>query len=110
MINIIFYHTLILLVFFKTDAFIVYSKLFKVNKFFKINEFELYKKTKDCSITYHLYLRSFYPNSFWVKLFTCPICSAVWLCIPTAILFGIPTSTIICVSSIFLYFLIVKLM
>lgn len=110
MISVIFLHVLILLIWFKTDAFIVYAKLFKVDKYFKIDEFEDFKTTQDCSITYHLFLRSKYPNHFWIKLVTCPICSAVWLCIPTFILIGMWAVPIVCVSSLFLYYLIVKLM
>lgn len=142
MIDVIFLHTLILLIWFKTDAFIVYSKLLKVNKYFKINEYENFKNTKDASVSYHLFLRSMYPENFWIKLVTCPICLGIWLCIPTLIILCLSAIPIViwiklivfpmcltlwlyvftfvisslyiipkvCVISIFLYYLIVKLM
>lgn len=109
MISLIFIITLFLLIFFKTDAFIVYSKLFKVNKFFYIDEWEKFKNEKDITTTYHQYLRIKYPNGFWVKLITCPICLCVWLCLPILFI-KFYLFPIICVSSLFLYYLIIKLM
>lgn len=110
MISLICFKTLILLIWFKTDAFIVYSKLFRVNRFFHIKEWEEFKKTKDCSVEYHQYLRMIKPDSFWVKLVTCPICFCVWLCISTAILSGFGYACVVCVSSLLLYYLFNKLM
>lgn len=110
MIYHIFLITLILLVWFKTDAFIVYSKLFKVNKFFYVNEWEEYKNTKDCSVTYLQFLRIKIPNGFFTKLITCPICFTVWLSIIPSLFIGISSFPIICVTSLFFYYLIVKLM
>lgn len=103
--------TLILLIWFKTDAFIVYTKLLRIHKFFYINEWEEFKNTKDCTTTYHQFLRIKSPDGFWTKLITCPICFSVWLsivyCIFIDIVVGIP---IVCVCSLFIYFLITKLM
>lgn len=110
MISLICFKTLILLIWFRTDAFIVYSKLFKVNKFFNINDWEEFKKTKDCSVEYLQYLRIIRPNGFWTKLITCPICLSIWLCIPTAVLFGFGYACIVCLSTLFFYYLLVKLM
>lgn len=110
MINIILLHTLILLIWFKTDAFIVYSKLFKVNKFLKVKEWEIFKNTQDITVTYHQYLRFKYTDNFFIKLITCPICFSIWLTIFSCILVGFINLPIICVSTIFTYYLIVKLM
>lgn len=109
MLSLICLKTLILLVWFNTDAFIVYSKLFHVNKFFYINEWEEFKKTQDVTVTYHQFLRMKSPDGFWTKLITCPICLCVWLCIPTALLCGFGYTCVVCVFSLLLYYLIVKL-
>ena len=102
--------TLILLIWFKTDAFITYTKLFRINKFFYINEWENFKNTKDCTVTYHQFLRIKRPDGFWVKLITCPICLSMWLSVTSSIFIGVIGIPIVCVSSLFLYFLITKLM
>ena len=110
MIYVVFLITLILLIWFKTDAFIVYTKLFRMDKFFYVKELEEFKNTKDCTVTYHQFLRMKSPNGFWTKLITCPICFSVWLSIWLSIPIGVGSIPIVCVSSIFLYFLITKLM
>lgn len=110
MLSLICFKTLILLLWFKTDAFIIYSKLLKVNRFFHINEWEKFKETQDCSVDYHQYLRLINPNGFWTQLITCPICLCVWLCIPTFIICGLLYACSVCVLSLLLYYLIVKLM
>lgn len=110
MISLICFKTLILLIWFRTDAFIIYSKLFRVNRFFHINEWVKFKETQDCSVEYLQYLRIIKPNGFWVKLVTCPICLCIWLCIPTSILFGLGYACVVCVSALFLYYLFGKIM
>lgn len=102
--------TLILLIWFKTDSFIVYTKLFKINKFFYINDWEEFKNTKDCTVTYHQFLRMKSPDGFWIKLITCPICFSVWLSSISCIFIDVIGIPMVCVSSLALYFLIVKLM
>ena len=105
----IFLITLFLLVWFKTDAFIIYSKLFKLNKLFYINEWKEFKNTKDISVTYHQFLKIKNPDSFFIKLITCPICFAIWLSFP-AIYFNIYTYPFVCVMSLIIYYGTVKLM
>lgn len=67
----------ILVLWFNTDAFIEYVKLFKL-PFFKVNQYMLYKEEKDCSVDYHTYLLLKH-NNFFVRLITCPICLTFWL-------------------------------
>lgn len=102
--------TLILLIWYKTDAFIVYTKLFRMDKFFYVKEWEEFKNTKDCTVTYHQFLRIKFPNGFFAKLTTCPICLSVWLSILFCLFISNVGIPIVCVCSLFLYYLIVKLM
>src|SRR5512137_632895 len=68
---------LILLIWFRTDAWLEYTRLFRLNWLSLYKEFdEKYKQ--DASLTYHLFLRKDH-NCFFVRLVTCPICLAVWL-------------------------------
>ena len=68
---------LLLLIWFRTDAFLEYSKILHLNSITFHKDFEG-KQYDDASLTYHLYLRK-YHNCFFVRLITCPICLAVWL-------------------------------
>ena len=80
---------LFLLIFFRTNAWLEYCRMFHLNfpSFYKDFD-EKYKK--DFSLTYIDYLRR-YHNCFFVRLITCPICFSVWL----GILLGIITTSII---------------
>jgi hypothetical protein len=78
--------TLILLIFFRTDAWIEYCRLFHLNIISFYKDFDI-KYKEDVSLTYITYLRR-YHDCFFVRLITCPICLAVWL----GIIFSLFTS------------------
>ena len=68
---------LILFIWFDTNTFVEYAKLFKLKRFFKINLFEEYKLINP-KITYHHYIRQKHP-SFITKLMTCQPCFCFWI-------------------------------
>lgn len=68
---------LILLMWFRTDAWVEYCKLFKLDSLSFYKDYDE-KYSRDVSLTYHSYLRR-YHNCFFVRLITCPICLAIWL-------------------------------
>ena len=68
---------LILVIWFKTDAFLEYCRLFHLNSISFYKDFDT-KQVEDASLTYHIYLRR-YHNCFFVRLITCPICLGIWL-------------------------------
>lgn len=68
---------LILLIFFRTDGFVEYSRLLGFDGISFYRDFDE-KSEHDVSLTYHQYLR-YYHNCFIVRLVTCPICLSVWL-------------------------------
>ena len=68
---------LTLLVWFRTDAWLEYTKLFRLNWLSHYKDFEV-KSAEDVSLTYHVYLRR-YHDSFLIRLITCPICLAIWI-------------------------------
>ena len=96
----IFFNILLLIIWFKTDGFVEYFKVFRISKWLNVDDFEL---------TYHSYLRQ-YHNNFWVRLITCPICLSCWLLLPTLIIEGIGNYSFYVVTSTFLYYLYVKTM
>jgi hypothetical protein len=99
---------LILLIWFKTDAFLEYCLLFNIENWFKFNEYK-YEQIAIPSLTYTEFLRMKY-DTFVIKLITCPICLSVWLSIICGIIISsfvlIP---IICLLSLTIYGTINKL-
>jgi hypothetical protein len=69
--------SLILLIWFRTEAWLDYCRLFDLDGISFYKDYED-KKYNDISLTYHIYLRR-YHNGFFVRLITCPICLGVWL-------------------------------
>jgi hypothetical protein len=108
MIYVIFFQVLILLIWFNTDAFIEYFRyipfdLFKIKAYHKA-------KQNDVTLSYHNYLL-FYHTNFLTKLITCPICLNVWISIINCLLFtSFVYIPIVCIISLFIYYLLVKLM
>ena len=87
MINAIFMISLILLVWFKTDAFNEYCKLFNLNEKFYLNEYNQ-MLLDGAFISYPDFLAEYHP-SFFTKLISCPICLSVWLGIFFSIFIGL---------------------
>jgi hypothetical protein len=77
--------TLLLLIWFRSEAWVEYCKLFKLNYISKYKEYDEVKK-EDVRIDYHTFLKNEY-NNFFVRLLTCPICFSVW------------SSLIVCITS-----------
>jgi len=68
---------LILVIWFKSEAFQEYCKIFYADKFFLIHDFEE-KQKNDLTLDYHSYLLKDH-DSFFIRLITCPICFSVWI-------------------------------
>jgi len=73
----IFWSFFILIIWFKTSAFLEYSKLFGFKKLFKIEDYDKYKE-KTLNIEYLDFLILKYPN-FLTKLIQCPFCINFWI-------------------------------
>src|SRR5271169_5150489 len=76
----------ILLLWFRTEVFIEYCRLFHLNTISYYKNYDVQKKN-DVSLNYIGYLRQ-YHNCFFVRLITCPICLAVWLTFPLTLIFS----------------------
>ena len=83
----LFWINFILFIWFETDGFIEYSKLFRLGKIFKIDKFEEYKKESNPKITYLNYIRQKH-NSFLSRLVTCTPCFNFWIVLIVCILFN----------------------
>jgi len=93
----------ILIIWFKTHAFVEYLNLFKLNKLFKINEYLEYKK-QNMLIEYSDFILLKY-NSFFTRLITCPFCLNFWLSLIVSIFFG--NFSFIYISSIYIISLMI---
>ena len=82
--------SLILLTFFRTEAWVEYCKLLRFDFISKYKDYEL-KKSNDVSLDYIQYLRQ-YHNCFLIRLITCPICLSMWLGIISGVILLSPYS------------------
>ena len=99
---------LILLIWFRTDAWLEYTTLFKLNMISHYKDYCL-KYKEDVSLKYLHYLRRDH-NCFFVRLITCPICFATWLGIILGILFNIFMIPIYIICGLLIYCIIDKLL
>ena len=76
---------MLLLIFFRTDGYVEYCRLLRLNFISFYKDFDA-KHKEDFSLTYIKYLRQ-YHNNFFVRLVTCPVCLSVWIGIVLSILF-----------------------
>jgi hypothetical protein len=101
---------LILLVWFKTDAFVTYVSLFGVGDIIKSKEYKEKKKTTPFTLTYPIFLSMTFDN-FGIKLISCAICMAFWLSIFFALLIGaFVMFPVICIGGLLIYGAIIKLL
>lgn len=77
-----------LVVWFKTDAFVSWLTLVKLDRFFHIVDYNVF--TSGCDeqsfLTYPQFLYEYYPT-FITKLLNCPTCTSVWLAFIACIVF-----------------------
>ena len=100
--------TLTLLIWFRTDAWLEYTRLFHFNWLSWYKDFDI-KYKEDLSLTYIKYLRR-YHNCFTIRLITCPICLAVWLGLGSALLTSFYLFPIYIIGGLLLFTIIDKLL
>lgn len=100
--------TAIMLVWFKSEAFVEYVYLSGLD-LLHVTEYVEYKKT-DCSISYHSYLCR-YHDSFFIRLITCELCLSVWLALFIKIVFFLPIVAVpfIFIHGMILYFICTRI-
>lgn len=89
MLDIICSISLILTIWFRSNAWIEYTRLLKLNCLSKYKEYDAAFR-KDPTLEYHTFLKVYY-SGFIIRLITCPICCSVWL----GLLFGVFTHIIL---------------
>lgn len=109
LLHLVLFINVVLIVWFKTDAFLEYARIFGLSKLFKIDKYdEEYKK--DFTLDYLTFLSKEYGDNFIIKLISCPICLAVWGGIFSGIYFGHLYLCPVIILSLVVYFGLSKLM
>lgn len=104
----IFYVVFLLYMWFETDGFIEYSKLFRLDKKFKINLWMEYRQINP-KIDYLSYLRLKH-NSFFIRLISCRPCLCFWIVFLTLFIFGnLFSFPLVYIMSYLIYNLVCKL-
>jgi len=96
----------LLVVWFKTNAFVEYLTLFKLSRFFCIFDYNEIVKN-GYTESYTSFLREYYHDYFIVRLVTCPICFGFWLALPSLLLS--PSYVLVLPLGLFFYGLFNKL-
>jgi hypothetical protein len=86
-LNLSFLVSMTMIVWFLTDAFVEYTKLFRMGWLVWIPLYEQ-QKEDDPTLTYVQFLRINF-HSFFVRLITCPVCVSTWLSIILSLVFGV---------------------
>src|SRR4051812_32834344 len=68
---------LVMIVWFKSDAFVDWCNLFGLGKLIKSNHFKV-ERMSDVTLTYPRFLKLKY-DKFIFKILSCPLCLSVWL-------------------------------
>lgn len=83
----IFWINFIIFIWFKTDFIVSYSKLFKLNKLFKVDKFEEYKNINPTA-DYLNFLRINH-KGFFIKLISCVPCLMVWISLFVLLIYNV---------------------
>lgn len=74
-----FITVVLMYIWFETEAFIEYCTTFNLGwTMFGLSRYKTKKETMPM-VDYHTFLLMEYPDSFFIKLITCPICLIVWV-------------------------------
>ena len=99
---------IILLIWFRTEAYIEYCRLLKLDKISLYEEYDFLKKG-DVSLTYLGFLRQ-YHNNFFTRLITCPICVSVWISLIFSLTWTLSAFNVIMIGGLLLYGIIDRLL
>lgn len=86
-INVIFWIVFLQYIWFNTDAFIWWSKLFKLEKLLRIGDWDQYRMEVNPKIKYYEFIFQKYPN-FLTKLISCRPCLNLWITLIFILLFN----------------------
>ena len=98
-----------MLIWLHSNAFAEYLKLFKVDVFFKMDEYNKLH-SEGYGDNYVTFLKEYYGDYFFVRLVSCPICLSFWLGLVTMPFFGISTGCLAAPLILFFYLVFNKML
>jgi hypothetical protein len=99
----------LVLLWFRTDAFVEYMNLLKLSKWFRVNEYnELHRA--GYSGNYPMFLSEYYKDKFFVRLATCPLCLSFWIGIVAALYIDSFGGLLCAPLTLFFYLLFTKML
>lgn len=99
--------TLVLFIWFKTDAFVQYVKFFKLSWAFYVWEYNEYRKILP-TVDYREFLSIRHP-SFLANLLNCEICLSVWLGFVASFYIGFANGIVANIGGLILYYFLLIL-
>ncbi len=108
-LHLVLFINVLLVIWFKTDAFLEYARLFRLAKVFEIDKYDK-EYHNDFTLDYHTFLLREHKDSFFVKLVTCPVCLIVWCGIVSSLFFGYLYFSPVTICGMLLYFTLSRLM
>jgi hypothetical protein len=88
---------MILILWFKTEVWYEYTKIFRLGFLSKEKIYEE-EKMDDVTMTYIKFLRKRYGRQFLIRMITCPICVCFWL----AVFFGLYSGYLLVIPILFI--------
>lgn len=101
--------TTILIIWLKTEAWVEYTQLFKLNFLSNYKEYNK-QKHEDFTLTYIKFLLKNYRHKFMIRLITCPLCLSLWLSIIAGIFTILIMIPVYFIFSLFIYGIICGLL
>lgn len=101
---------MVLILWFKTEVWYEYTKLFGLSRLSLEKEYEQ-EKQNDITIDYIKFLRKNWRDKFIIRLITCPICLSYWLSFLVCLFsLNILVFPVIFIGSLILYGLVCRIM
>lgn len=101
---------MILIIWFKTEVWYEYTKMFGFQRLSLEKEYEQ-EKQNDITVDYIKFLRKNWHNRFIIRLITCPICLSYWLSFLVCLCsLNILVFPVIFIGSLILYGLVCRIM
>lgn len=99
----------ILIVWFQTDVFVEYARLFRLTRFFCLKEYLTI--ATEAPMSYMEFLQEYHSN-FFTRLITCPICLSVWLSGILVLVtgLGLVVTPMVFLFSLTIYLIVAKLL
>lgn len=103
--------TTILIVWFETDAFVEYTKLFRIDFYFDVAGFENYNSQDFTMFTSYPQYLVMEHDCFFTRLISCAFCLGFWLSLFSVLVFDLSflIAPVTFVFSLMLYFMMCKL-